>query len=261
VGLARTLSSLLIYFQKVNITNYRCLCARYDGHSFVCVQIKKLATELTMSTKGNTASRKRKISTLTIVDAASLLNRIPPQVALDLFEKEPKDQQGNCIVSCRSIPAREYYPRLQLPKNVVHQHCSDLVDQKLQWKQQKGRFKVMVHQLAFRSTGAQLPAYADNNDLCHVCGNGRKSDSSGPCINPVHLQIGEHKTNMNAQGCLGIVTCTTCTSDIPVCNHTPKCRPTKRTKVEDSDCVVKVVLHYESGRTKTVELYAESSSK
>lgn len=139
----------------------------------------------------------------------------------------------------------------------------------------KGQFKVMVHQLAFRSTGKLLPEYSDGVDIVHTCGNGRRKsirtrpqEAAGvPCIEPSHLAIASHKVNMEAQKCRSLVKCEHCGLLSRVCKHVPMCKAGRELEGQyESTCnekVVEITIKYKSGRTvkvSTKDLEIESSS-
>lgn len=200
-----------------------------------------------MSEPKAASSSKRKAPS-TRASSAALLNVLPVRVAKWLFERERSRKVNGCAFSTRKTKLG-HYPRMQLPKHVVEMHLVQYLDRAVEWRHQKGKFKVGVHQLAFRSNGGVLPPYESNQDLCHTCGNGRVTAAGGGCIDPEHLDVGGHADNVRAQGCLVEARCPLCTNVFNVCDHHPPCRPRKRAR--HSKTVIAVTLHYKNGSSES----------
>lgn len=134
---------------------------------------------------------------------------------------------NGCRRTGRALAAGAY-PRVQLPKEMVIGWPSDhpaiggvtITD----WKKDKIKFRVMVHHLAYRhASKKEIPPEAD---VMHLCGNGKaavKNDPNRGCIEQSHMAVGSHRSNMNAQGCVGTGICQWCNLVTNMCPHTPRC--------------------------------------
>lgn len=161
--------------------------------------------------------------------SADLLNDIPLKEIEEMYENEisnfakQKNPQTGCIPSTRSIFKKKGgYPVIQIPKRLWPEKYKNITEE-------KGQYKVMVHQLSYRATGTKLPNYSDNIDIVHLCGNGKvlpncDSDRNRPCIFKEHLEIAHHKLNMNAQNCKPIIKCRNCNLFTNICSHKPVCK-------------------------------------
>lgn len=208
---------------------------------------KQLATKLAKITQTiqNMSDFKPKRHATAKVYGYELLNALSITQAQQLYAIEismySKSVAG-CILSTR---AKQHggYPRVQLPRPFVPE---EFIDKEKSWNEQKGRFKVGVHQLAFRAAGHQVPDYSANCDLMHRCGKGKaliKNDPTRGCISQEHLAPGSHRENMAAQGCMVKATCEWCDLVTCVCTHTPRCI----SHCADRPKVKSITVTYEDG--------------
>jgi hypothetical protein len=188
-----------------------------------------------MSDIESTSVKRRKLNTGSI-PASEKLNPIPVHIAKELLEKEefkPLNGDANaCMISVREF---KDYPKIQIPKQIISQYIPGK-------NLNKGQMKVMLHQLAFRSTGNLIPNYESNIDIVHLCQNGRKG-----CFNPKHLSLSNHKDNMQSQGCKVFVVCQNCKLLTHSCSHQPKCiDPSKNLSYNSQKKIKKIVFEDDS---------------
>ena len=68
--------------------------------------------------------------------------------------------------------------------------------------------------------GIEMAKQATVKDFSHLCGRGHEG-----CINPDHIVLEDHKTNLERQKCFLKAQCPDCDKSFFVfpCNHTPPC--------------------------------------
>lgn len=190
---------------------------------------------------------------------ADLLNALSVEDAKSLYEAELKqyanvqDPSTGCISSTRSISAG--YPVVQIPKRLWPPAFREITEE-------KGQYKVMVHQLAYRATGKKVPNYAAGIDIIHTCGNGKMNtkhefSTTKPCINSAHLNTAGHRANMMAQRCQPIIRCKHCKLLTRQCNHEPNCHGGDGIENEfaqqEQRQIVKIIVVYDDDSEEVVE--------
>jgi len=230
---------------------------RYDGSLH-----KRLATGSSKEEMHH-HSKKRRLSNFTTFPKSVLLNSIPVSVANQLYQEElarhagPQAENG-CIPSNRETSRQKNgnytYPMVQIPKA----HWPEALSRECQ---KKGQYKVAVHQLAWRSSGHQVPDYESNQDIVHTCGRGKPKAGSTPregrpCINRDRLAVGTHGANMAAQGCSSLVRCFHCCLLTRSCQHQPPCIAGKEEEEEfvrqGEKGIKEIVVFYSNGEEKRV---------
>jgi hypothetical protein len=183
--------------------------------------------------------------------AASILNAMTVTMAKTIYEREKKNlsvEPGGCICSLRktsfgyvSVHLSKTTKKMNWPNGYIKTFALHKDYAKAQGTVFLGEYqsfwsskmRVMLHQIAFRAGGNELPSWETGIDLAHSCQRGGDG-----CFALDHINAETHSQNMESRGCQHAVKCGSCQSLTKVCSH--GCTPPAdiRDELQQQDGVV-----------------------
>jgi hypothetical protein len=178
-------------------------------------------------------TKKRKVAGNAVMPKDKLLNALTPEQCSDVIRQEKKviSAHGNCWYSTRQVKTGGY-PRVQLPQGLFNKipEIKSMLGAK---GEKRGLLKVALHQLAWRAAGNLVPDFTSGVDLSHTCKRGqalfagggqrKASDVERGCFNHEHLELVDHKINLDRGTCAPITECPYCRCLAFACAHMPRC--------------------------------------
>lgn len=207
---------------------------------------------------------KRTFTKATLLPKHILINAMDPKVCQKYYDDEirnyskPSHGSKGCIYSTKKRAGGRRYPEIYIRKDDIPASIKEQY-LKREWKQDKKLCRAYVHQIAWRSLDKMLPEYEKGIDICHTCGEGMAEEC---CINRDHLELGDHKDNLQAIACQPFTQCQYCQLVNIICPHKPTCTGDKvLTQKAQSDLksfgskkITNVTFMFDDGSIKSIKL-------
>lgn len=179
----------------------------------------------------DTPTAQRKSIAHTKVHSHEVLNNIPVAVAEEWYQALVAEAtaSGSCRFPDVSI-ANGQHPRLSLSKIRASQIEDPAVRHDVEERLSKKRkVRVAYHQLAWRASGYEVPAFDSGNDLGHKCRRGQMqceaktskncAEARLGCFAKECLELSQHNHNLSRARCTPIVKCPLCSQFFNQCTH------------------------------------------
>jgi hypothetical protein len=170
----------------------------------------------------------------TKVPSSVILNDMPVAHAKTIYDKLVANnavKRGACVLANIKLRHGDY------PRYILNDTDKSKLSAMVRGMIEKagGKCRVFYHQLAWRAAGNELPDFASNQDLSHICRRGQvqnpddkkitilASEIGFGCFNIGCLEITGHSENLERGDCKSIMRCSHCRLYFTNCPHEPRC--------------------------------------
>lgn len=201
----------------------------------------------------------------TEIPSHEILNATPVAVAEEWYQAlvAGATVAGACRFPDVSI-SNGQYPRLSLGKTRASQIQDPAVRRTVEERlARKRKVRVAYHQLAWRASGHEVPAFNSGNDLGHKCRRGQMqcepktsrncTDALMGCFSKECLEISQHHHNLARARCTPIVQCLLCNQFFNQCPHggptgeTCGASPTLTDALNTQKPIARITVEYTDG--------------